>query len=702
MTYRLAVDIGGTFVDAVVFDVTNGEWRLEKSFTIPGNEAAGVNDAIRRLGLDGSAMTSFIHGTTLGLNTVLERKGARTGILTNAGFEDIFEMGRYSRDRSQMYSLEYDTPPPLVAKRMRLGVPGRMNAAGEELLPLDEDAVRTAVRHLVEKWQVESIAVCYLHAYKNPAHEQRTKEIIRAEWPHLAVSISSDIVREYREYERTSTTVVNANIQPIFRRYIGSLERTLAEKKFSGSFYITRSGGGALLAHDAAEVPVHTIFSGPAGGLIGAAWLSQLIGRNDLIAVDIGGTSTDACVVRGGSAALKYQGSLEKLPLMIPIYDISTIGAGGGSIARVEGGLLKVGPQSAGAEPGPICYGRGGTRPTFTDAAVLLGYIDPDYFLGGEVRLDAEAARQGMLRHVAEPLGLTAVDAARGVFDVLLARTVSAIREITVEQGLDPREFDMLAFGGAGPLFVPLVGREMGVREVIVPQAPSVFSAWGMLMTDLVQEYAQTLVGLLEDVGTAQLHEAAAALSERARTDLERGGFGDADQAIERAAALRYFGQEHTLEVPLQDGDDLTALRARFDEAHRVRYGHVMTDPVQLVHLRVRGIGRSKRPQLQTISERKASERLSPRSRRQAFCFARREPTEFAVYERAALRAGDVVHGPAIVEEPTTTLVFHSDQKASVDLYGHLFVASAPNPKFAQHRPNSRLRTSGSKGALES
>src|SRR5918912_2536462 len=223
MTYRLAVDIGGTFVDAVVFDVTNGEWRLEKSFTIPGNEASGVNDAIRRLGLDGSAMSSFIHGTTLGLNTVLERKGARTGILTNAGFEDIFEMGRYSRDRTQMYSLEYDTPPPLGPKRMRLGVPGRMNAAGEELVPLDEDAVRAAVRCLVEKLNVESIAVCYLHAYKNPAHEQRTKEIIQAAWPKLAVSISSDIVREYREYERTSTTVVNANIQPVFRRYIGSL-----------------------------------------------------------------------------------------------------------------------------------------------------------------------------------------------------------------------------------------------------------------------------------------------------------------------------------------------------------------------------------------------------------------------------------------------------------------------------------------------
>ena len=673
-TCRLAVDIGGTFVDAVVFELATGAWRLEKSFTIPGNEAAGVNEAIDRLGIAGEAVNSFIHGTTLGLNTVLERKGARTGILTNAGFEDIFEMGRYSRDRSQMYSLQYDVAPPLVPKRMRLGVPGRMNAAGEELQALDEDCVRAAVRQLVERWQVESVAVCYLHAYRNPAHEQRTKDIIRAEWPDLAVSISSDIVREYREYERTSTTVVNANIQPVFRRYLGSLEHALAQRRFSGSFYITRSGGGALLAHDAAAVPVHTIFSGPAGGLIGAARLSEVIGRNDLIAVDIGGTSTDACVLRGGTASLKYQASLERLPLMIPMYDISTIGASGGSIARVEGGLLKVGPQSAGAEPGPICYRRGGTQPTFTDAAVLLGYIDPDYFWGGQLRLDAEAARRGMLRHVAEPLGLTAVEAARGVFDVLLARTVSAIREITVEQGLDPREFDMLAFGGAGPLFVPLVGREMGVREVIVPQAPSVFSAWGMLMTDLVQEYAQTFVGLLEDIGAVRLHEIAADLTEKAETDLARGGFAAADRAIERAAALRYFGQEHTLEVPLQAGDDLPALSRRFDDLHRTRYGHAMTDPVQLVHVRVRGIGRNPRPQLQTIAERTGHEPLTPRARRQAFCFARRELTDFAVFDRATLRAGDLVPGPAIVEEETTTLVFHSGQTARVDAYGHLFI----------------------------
>ncbi|MGH8911219.1 MAG: hydantoinase/oxoprolinase family protein [Acidimicrobiia bacterium] len=673
LPYRLAVDIGGTFVDVVLFDVTTGEWRLEKSFTTPEDAAEGVNAAIAALGIDGGRVGSFVHGTTLGLNTVLERKGAVTGVLTNAGFEDVLEMGRYTRDRAQMYSLEYDVARPLVPRRMRLGIPGRMNAAGEELQPLDEEAVRRAAKQLVEDWRVRSIAVCYLHAYKNPDHERRTAEILRDGWPQVAVSISSDIVREYREYERTSTTVVNAYIQPIFDRYIRSLESKLTAGAFSGSFYITRSGGGALLAHDAIEVPIHTIFSGPAGGLIGTAWLSKLLDRPDLIAIDIGGTSTDAGVVRDAVPSLKYEAALERLPLMVPTYDLSTIGAGGGSIARVEAGLLKVGPQSAGAVPGPICYGMGGTEPTFTDAAVVLGYIDPDHFLGGEVSLDAEAASAGLATQIAEPLGLSVLEAARGVFDVFLARTVSAIREITVEQGLDPREFGMLAYGGAGPVFVPLIGREMGVREVIVPQAPSVFSAWGMLMTDLVQEYAQTVVGLLEDETMVGLHSEAARLVEKATIDLDRGGFSPSDRAVERFAVMRYFGQEYSLEIPLDEADDADALRKRFDALYDRRYGHAMTDPVQLVHLRVRGIGRNPRPQVREVPAR-VGEGPTPQTTRPAFCFARRDIADFDVYRRADLRAGDVIAGPAIVEEATTTLVFHSDQSARLDRYGHLFI----------------------------
>ena len=672
MAQRLAVDIGGTFVDAVLFDTATGAMRVEKDFTTPASPADGVENAIARTRLDAAAVETFVHGTTLGINTVIERNGAPTGIITNAGFEDIFEMGRYDRPREVMYSLEYDAPPVLVRKRHRIGVACRLDAQGNELAPLDEDAVRAAARTLVGEHALTSIAVCYLHAYRNPAHEARTKEIIAELYPDIAVSTSSEIIREFREYERTATTVVNAYIKPVFANYIAGLEGRLDAIGLDCAFYITRSGGGALAAHDAAEVPVHTIFSGPAGGLIGAVALAELTGEPDLIAVDMGGTSTDACVVHGGAPALRYEARLERLPLMIPAYDISTIGAGGGSIARADSGLLRVGPRSAGADPGPVAYGRGGTEPTFTDAALAFNYLDPERFLGGEMRLDAAAAEAAIAARVADPLGLGVAEACRGIFDVLLAKTVSAVREITVEAGLDPREFALLAFGGAGPMFLPLVGRELGVRAVIIPQAPSVFSAWGMMMTDIVQEHGQTVLALLDDIDMAALDGAGATLAEQATEDLAAGGFAPADRAIERAAELRYFGQEHVLEVSLDGLADLVGLRQRFDDAHESRYGHRMADPVQLVNLRVRGIGRETRPQLPEIAARNGSGGPVPRATRRAWCFAVGDAVDFAVYDRAGLCAGDVLAGPAIVEEPTTTIIYYSDQSATVDRFGQL------------------------------
>ncbi|NNE84778.1 MAG: hydantoinase/oxoprolinase family protein [Alphaproteobacteria bacterium] len=673
MSHRLAVDIGGTFVDAIVFNPETGAMRLEKDFTTPDDASRGVLSAIERLEVGLADVETFVHGTTLGLNTVLERKGAPTGIIANEGFEDVFEMGRYDRPREKMYSLFYDEPPVLIKKRYRVGVLCRLDARGNELVALDEDAVRAAAKYLVEEMGRTSIAVCYLHAYRNSVHERRTKEIIEEMYPDVPVSVSSEIVREYREYERTSTTVVNAYVKPIFHTYIKRLEDSLAGAGFAGSFYITRSGGGALAARDSADVPVHTIFSGPAGGLIGTVALSELTGRPDLIAVDMGGTSTDACVVHGGMPALKYEAALERLPLMIPTYDITTIGAGGGSIARAEDGLLRVGPQSAGASPGPVCYGRDGTEPTFTDAALTMGYLDPAQFLGGEMTLAAADAEAALRDKVADPLGLDVLSACRGIFEVLLAKTVSAVREITVQAGLDPREFAMLAFGGAGPMFVPLVGREMGVKEVIVPQAPSVFSAWGMLMTDIVQEYSQTILTLLEDLDMASLGESTRQLEEQAQAGLAEGGFAPDVRLIERSAEMRYFGQEHNLEVSIDGVASLDELRARFDEAHSRRYGHQMGDPVQLVNIRVRGIGRETKPELPEIATRAGAD-LTPRARREAYCFAIGASAEFAVYSRDDLCAGDVLAGPAIVEEATTTIIFFSDQTAVIDNFGQIVI----------------------------
>ena len=502
---RIAVDIGGTFVDAIEFDARTGHVRLHKASTTPDQPTHGVLTAIQGLHTPFPAIATFIHGTTLGLNAILQRRGARTGIMTNEGFRDIFEVGRGDVPGDQMYNFQYQRPPSIVPRRLALGVRGRIDARGAVIEDLDEAGVLAAGRLLVEQGGVQAIAITFLHSYLNPEHERRAAAILRAAFPTVALSISSDLAREYREYERTSTTVLEAYIRPIFETYIGELERDLRAAGFAGSFLITRSGGGAMTSAVARRAPLLTVLSGPAGGIIGAAALSSLIERPNLISFDVGGTSVDACVLQDGKPTEVYEARIENFPLLIPIYDIRTIGAGGGSIARVEGGLLRVGPQSAGADPGPLCYRKGGTAPTVTDAAIVLGYLSAREFLEGQISIDEEVARQGVQALIATPLGVDPVTAAAGIFEVMVARTVGAIREITVERGLDPREFSLLAFGGAGPMIAPLLMREMGLKEVIIPHAPAGFSAWGMLMSDLEFDFSRTVLTRLSVASITRL-----------------------------------------------------------------------------------------------------------------------------------------------------------------------------------------------------
>ena len=673
-SFHLAVDIGGTFVDSITFDRSTGEIHVEKASTTPDDPTEGVMNAIEKVGADLDETGTFVHGTTLGINAFLEREGAKTGIITNEGFTDIYEIARTNLSRESMYDIRYDKPELLVPRRRRYGVAGRLNAKGEETEPLDEEAVRSAATELVEDWGVEAISVCFLHSYQNPAHERRAGEIIRDIYDDVSLSLSSDITREYREYERTSTAVLDAYIKPIFDNYVEQLDRTLRSRGFEGTFFITRSGGGALSAENATQAPVHTILSGPAGGLIGAAQVGDIIGRENLIAVDFGGTSMDACVIEEGAPAVEYESALEEMPMMIPVYDIRTIGAGGGSIAWLDGELMKVGPQSAGADPGPICYDRGGTEPTVTDAALALGYIEPEEFLGGEMELNEPAAINGIESNLAAPLGQSVREVSTGIFDIMLANTVGAIREITVEKGLDPRDFTMTAYGGAGPMFVPLVAREMGVEEVLVPQAPSVFSAWGMLMADVMYDESQTFIRVLEDIELEDFNQRYADLEGELSDRLTNEGFEGDRQRIERYVEMRYLGQEHTVSVPGDDLDDLEELGERFEESHLSRYGHKMTDPPEVVHLRVRGIGETEKPQLEATPDGNNGP-AEPISTREAYCFDKNTMTEFNVYDRNALGTGQEIPGPAIVLEDTTTIVFHSDQSASVDEYGHLLIS---------------------------
>lgn len=671
--YRVAVDIGGTFVDSILFDAETGTTRLAKASTTPDEPARGVLEALSRLGIDLADTELFVHGTTLGLNAVIQRRGVATGIITNEGFRDIFEIARADVPAASMYDFKYQRAPSIVPRRFRKGVAGRIAADGSELEPLDEAAVVAAAGELVAAG-MRSIAVCFLHSYRNPAHEERAAALIRAAYPEVAVSASSAITREYREYERTATAVVDAYINPIFNDYVGLLENGLVGAGFAGKLLIMRSAGGAMTADVARTAPIYTVLSGPAGGLIGASYLAREIGRNRMLTLDYGGTSLDAAVIEDGEPLVMHEAPLADLPALIPIFDIRCIGAGGGSIAWVQEGLLQVGPQSAGAQPGPIANGRGGTEPTTTDAAFILGFLEPANFLGGTVELDVAAAKAGMEAKVSGPLGIDATRAAAGIFDVLVARTAGAIREITVERGRDPRDFSMLAFGGAGPMIAPLIAREVENAELIVPQNPAVFSAWGMLMSDVVTDVARTELRLLAPDAEAPVAAAFEELVAQGRAALADQSSGSIGEKILKLVECRYVGQEHALEVELSDEQTFDTIRARFDALHKARYGHAIDTAIQIVTLRVRASAVLPKPTLPRVPAATGPASEAIKATREAFCFALRDRTDFPVYDRAKLAAGHAFDGPAIVEEGTATTVIHSDQTVTIDDFGHLVI----------------------------
>ena len=673
---RLAVDIGGTFVDVVAYDETNGAMTVHKRSTTPDEPARGVLDAVADLHPSLSDVTAFVHGTTLGLNAILQRAGADVGIITNEGFRDLFEIARAAIPASHMYDFSYAAPPPLVPRRHRVGVRGRIDAQGRELIPLDEEGVLAAGRFLVRECGLRSIAVCYLHSYADPSHERRTGALLRDAFPEASVSISCDITREYREYERTSTVVMDSYIRPILADYITRLEIALTERGLAHPLHIMRSGGGAMTAQVATVAPLTTVLSGPAGGVVGASYFAQQLGRPKVISFDVGGTSVDACVILDGQPTEVHEASIDGFPLQIPIFDIRTVGAGGGSIAWVDDGLLKVGPRSAGAVPGPVAYGRGGGEPTLTDAALVLGYLDAAYFLDGAMDVDADAARRAIDHQLAQPLGLSVTDAALSVFQVLLARTVNALREITIERGLDPREFTLLSFGGAGGLLAAMLAREMGIGTAAIPQVPAAFSAFGMLRSDLQFEYAATALRPLDDASMAELRPVLDELTSQAEQMLCKQGVKPADRQFFRSLDLRYRGQEHALPVQLTATDDSDTLIAQFHELHRARHGHAMPEPVQVLTVRVLGLGELAKPELPRLAAGSGTG-PEPVGRRSAYDLAVGGDTGFAVYRRETFEPGQRLDGPAIVEEGTATTVIFGDQQLTVDDYGQLLITLA-------------------------
>ena len=601
---RIAVDVGGTFTDVIVLDEKTNTLRLEKVETTPRDPAAGVLQSFRKANARLSDIDYFVHGTTLGLNALLTRTGARVAIVTTKGFRDIYELGRTARD--PMYDFKYRKPKTLVPRYLAFEVAERSDFHGNALTPFDH-AEAAAVARQIRAQGVEAVAVCFLHSYANPTHELAMEAILCQECPQILVTLSHRLSREYREYERTSTAVMDAYIKPVIRSYLEKLAGGLRRGGFTGHFLLTRSGGGAMTVASATEQPVHSVLSGPAGGVIGARSLSQLIGHPNLITLDMGGTSLDASLVVDGQITIEHEASFEGLPISIPTIDIKTIGAGGGSIGWIDdGGHLQVGPQSAAAVPGPACYGKGGQQPTFTDAALIVGYLDPHNFLGGEIKLDPALARQALQQKLAQPLRLSLPQTAAGILRISEAKITGALREISVERGFHPKDFALLAFGGGGGFVASGVARELGAPTVIVPPGPANFSAFGMLMVNVVHDFAQTYVAELDNADVSALSRIYAGLVDRSQEALRRDGFPAKDRTFLCSAELRYQGQEHTVNVPIP-GQNLTAsdivrIAGDFNAAHLTQYGHHMNDPVEIVTLRVSAVGLLPRPLLPTIA----------------------------------------------------------------------------------------------------
>jgi N-methylhydantoinase A len=679
---RLAADVGGTFTDVAAFDESTGELALGKTLTTPARLVSGIEHGVTKADANFRATRLFLHGTTVAINTILERSGAPCALLTTQGFRDIYEIGRVNRPES--YNLFFHKHQPLIERDLRYEIRERMDAQGKVLIKLDEEQVRARVADAVSQG-VEAIAILFLHSYRNPAHEQRVKEIIAQSHPQLFVTASHELSQEYREFERTSTAVANAYVGPRVRRYLGEMGEHLEAAGFGGDFLIVQSTGGLFAVEEAQSACIRMLESGPAAGVIGTKALCDSIGLANAIAFDMGGTTAKAGVIHHGQVLMTGSaligGYATGLPVQMPMIDIQEVGTGGGSIARVEGsGALHVGPESAGAQPGPVCYGLGGTEPTITDANLVLGRLGADRFLGGEMRLDLEGAERALEAKVARPLGLELTQAADGILRIATTTMSHMVRWVTTERGLDAADFSLVAYGGAGPLHAAMVARELRIAKVVIPRAPGHFSAYGMLVADLRRDFVNTWFNPLADASFAEIEAIYAAMERRGRDAVERSQIAVADIAVQRSADMRYVGQEHavTVELPLElfTAQDRDGIKQRFDAVHATRYGYsAPAEKAEIVSLRSAITGLLRKPAFEPIAkgETLPSPQALTGTRPVYFAEAGRH-VDTPSYDRARLVAGNCIEGPALIEEYASTTVLHPGDVVTVDAFGDLVI----------------------------
>lgn len=686
-TVRLAADVGGTFTDLVVFETDHASGRqtlrTAKVDTTPPDFERGVMDVIDRAGVDVAGVDVVAHGTTVVINALTERKGARTALITTRGFRDSLEIAR--GNRPDYFNLKYRKPEPFVPRYLRRELPGRMTYGGVEREPLDLSEL-PAILDDFRREGVQSIAVCLLHGYANPAHERAVVEEIRRTWPEASVVASHQITREWREYERTNTTVLSAYVQPIAERYLGRLDAALRERNFGGRLYIMQSNCGVDTVDATAQTPITMVESGPASGILGAAELGRLIGEPNILALDIGGTTAKCALIEDGTIRIETDywvgrdGRSAGYPIMVPVVDLVEIGNGGGSIAWVDDfGKLHVGPQSAGAVPGPAAYGRGGNEATTTDANLALGRVNRDYFCGGSIDADMDAVDRS-LADVADRLGVTPIEAARGIVRIANNNMINALKLVSLNRGHDPRDFTLMAFGGGGPMHAVALARELGIRKVVVPRGADVFSAWGMMMSDIRRDLFMTRLTPFEPAD-ADARDALAAVIDEGRTQA-LGTFAaegvDADAVdLRLLAKMRYANQEHSVEVELPAGDldeaNLTATAEAFHAVYEKEYTYRLDAPLEFVGLHLiatTDVGKLKPATLPTTGRTLDDVRKATR----AVDYAEEGVHDAAIYDGDGLEPGMTLEGPAILETSGTTIVTHPGDRVTVDAYGNVHI----------------------------
>jgi N-methylhydantoinase A len=689
--YRLGVDVGGTHTDLALFDPATGTLLIEKVPTTPQDPAVGVLDGVSRFarrGVRPEEIDFFAHGTTITTNALLEMRGAKVGLLITRGYRAVQEIQNQARD-GNLFDYFYEKPPPIAPQSLTREIAERSDYLGNMILPLDGGAVRQAAREM-RAAGVQSIAVCYLFSFMNPAHETETRALIWSEWPGVPVSLSSEVLPRLREWPRMSTTLVNAYLEPVLVRYIDRLNKGLdAAGALTPQRFLMQSNGGVMpfSAAVAGGKTVHTLLSGPAAGAQASAHLARDDAKAGLVTLDMGGTSADIAFIEGGVPLEVTEGIISRRQVDVPALDMTTISAGGGSIAQVDnGGFLVVGPQSAGADPGPACYGRGGLHPTVTDADVACGFLNPDYFLGGSQKLDAAAAGAALERYVAAPLNMSMREATAGVRKIVDMRMADEVRVFAAKRGVDLSAFTLLPFGGAGAVHAAAVADELAMRRILVPPRPGAFSALGLLCTDVVHDYIRSELKPLADVVAEHAEAIFAELETKARAELKIEGLNPADARFSRELDLRYAGQGYELRTPLEGlfenavtAAALAAARVRFDERHAHIHGHSAADrPVEVVsyRLRLRVTVPRYEPRIQETS---TSREVAPaRKGERTVWFDAATAVTAALYERDKLHVGATLVGPAIVEQFDATTVIPPDWRAAVDNYGNLILLKHP------------------------